>query len=62
MYTLTVWTSEIKIFAAAQMLQTSVFVYAIFGGTHKWLKRAPIKNVVKNISQHCQEAVYLSNI
>ena len=56
---LTVLASEIEIFAAAQIMQTSICVYAISGGKHRWLKHAPIKNVVNSISQHCQEAIYL---
>ena len=56
---LTVWASELKIFAAAQMLQTSIFVYAISRGQHKWLKHASIINVIDSISQHCQEAIYM---
>ena len=27
-----------------------------------WLKHAPIKNIVNSISQHCQEAIFLTNI
>ena len=43
MDTLTVWASEREVveFEAAQMLQTSIFVNAISGGKHKWLKLAP---------------------
>ena len=37
MDTLTVWATEIEIFAAAQMLQTSIYVYAISGGKYTWL-------------------------
>ena len=59
---LTVWASEIEIFAAAQILQTSVFVYASSGGKHRWLKHAPIKTVINGISQRCQEVIYLIKV
>ena len=62
MDTLTVWATEIEIFAAAQMLQTSIYVYAISGGKYTWLEHAPIENVNCSISQHFQEAIYLTNI
>ena len=52
---LTVWASEIEIFAAAQILQTSIFGYVRSGGKHK---HAPIKNAVNCI----QEAIYLTHI
>ena len=57
MNTLTVWASEIEIIAE---LQTSIFAYVSSGGKHMWLKHAPIKNIVNSISQHCQEAIYLT--
>ena len=62
MDTVTLWASEIEIFATALILQASIFVHAGSGRKHRWLKHTPIKNVVNSISQHCQEATFLTNV
>ena len=50
-----VWASEKEIFATAEMLALSVYVYTDVGRTRKWVPHHPIKGATKN-------ALYLCNI
>ena len=62
MQSLKVWTTEVEIYGAAYMLETTIFTYALCGSSYKWLKFEPTQLTTGSCNAHQYEAIYLSNI
>ena len=62
MHILSVWATEVEIFAAANMLGTSIFVFTKCGQTYKWLKFKNSSSADNSSSVHSKKAIYLTNI
>ena len=62
MQSLKVWATEIEIYGAANMLETTIFTYAPCGSKCKWLKFEPKEITRGSFSAHSREAIYISNV
>ena len=61
MQSLRVWATEAEIIGAAHMLATTIYTYAPYGSSHKWLKFEPAQHTRESCDTHRHEAIYLSN-
>ena len=60
MQSLGTWATEFEIIAAASLLRTAIYVFALSGATYKWLKHSPIE--VTTNDRHQNESIYITNI
>ena len=58
MQTLGTWAMELKVIAAASLLNTTIYIYAKCGETFKWLKPSPQET---NPGLHQDERIYITN-
>ena len=58
MQSLGTWATEFEIIAAASLLRTAIYVFALSGATYKWLKHSPIE--VTTNDRHQNESIYIT--
>ncbi|XP_071854491.1 uncharacterized protein [Apostichopus japonicus] len=55
-----VWSTEVEIMAAAKLLQTDIYTYAVYGSQWKWLRYPASGNFTDNVNRK-KRAIYLEN-
>ena len=61
MQSLGVWASEVEIIAAASLLNSTIYVYALCGDSNKWLRYSADKATC-NSGFHQDECIYITNL